>query len=111
MREDLYGWRAKLGLIYPPRLSNGTRILCDVPERRNYIDDAGLIKYHNSRGFAAGWSCLLKQLDFWRMYGRFARFRLHRRSSFVNGAAYNRELIAKIREATGGYLARQQPAQ
>ena len=103
MREDLYGWRAKLGLIYP---SPGW-----VMEPEFYaMSPKGVITLTTRVSLDAATVEGLQQIG--PLSIEAARFLADvpvdsfvlgcTSGSFVNGATYNRELIVKMQEATGG---------
>jgi len=103
MREDFYGWRAKLGLIYP---APGW-----VMEPEFYaMSPQGVITLTTRVAFNTATVEGLQQVG--PLSVEAARlladipvdaFVLGCTSgSFVNGAAYNRALIAQMQEATGG---------
>lgn len=103
MREDLYGWRAKLGLVYP---SPGW-----VMEPEFYaMSPKGVITLTTRVSFNTTTVEGLQQvgpqsIEAARLLADVPVDSLVlgcTSGSFVNGAAYNRELIAKMQEATGG---------
>lgn len=103
MREDLYGWRAKLGLVYPApgwvmepefyAMSPKGVITLTTRVSLNTTTVEGLQQVGPSSVEAARYLATVPVDSL--VLGCTS-------GSFVNGAAYNRELIAKMREATGG---------